>query len=65
MSQVLTLGAGTRPTIDPLVEQELFGAPLIVIAVKVLLVFVLGLVGTMPPAWRCLRLPIPQALRSN
>ncbi len=26
---------------------------------------VLGLVGSLPPAWRCLRLPIPQALRSG
>lgn len=26
---------------------------------------VLGIVGTIPPAWRCLRLPVSQALRSN
>jgi len=26
---------------------------------------IMGLVGALPPAWRCLRLPIPEALRSS
>lgn len=26
---------------------------------------VLGVVGTVPPAWRCLKLPVPQALRTD
>ena len=40
-----------HPAIDPLVEQELLGTPLVIIVLKVLVVFVLGLVGTMLMVW--------------
>ena len=37
--------------IDPISETYLFGTPLVIILVKVLIVFVLGLVGTMLMVW--------------
>lgn len=39
------------------------GAPVILIGTATGVV--LGLIGTLPPAWRCLRLPIPESLKAT
>ncbi len=35
-----------------------------VVAISLALGLLLGIIGVLPPAWRCLRLPIPSALRA-